>query len=757
MPDRLSRLLKATLRRRSNPALPQDKKADSKAVDSNGPGGSSHHAHAHDDDNHQHHDVPTKSRAYSVVSSFPVDHPSSPDEIVAAPTTPATSYSTDHQGRPVVHRQYFEPVEPSPKEIVPAVRPDEVVARRDSEASVEQQQKQVKKSAERDGSLEPGPTTTTITANPTAPDDFDFSTSGAILQNPDPFGSLPLKVQQRPVVDPSLHPVAEFGNHPSATSSKRPSLVIRRQSLLPASHQHLVRNLLDPQLSQTGATATAATAAATAKATATATATDMQARKIWVRRPGGSPTLVPVLEDAVVDELRDQVIVKYTNSLGKTFDSPDITIRVVPREGLGKQPERLLNPEESLVAVVDTYYPGGQRVDEALLIDIFGRRTPKPSPRPVYYHNEAAEHDYFSIVPVNPSTPPTHTANSSSSANQATPSISILTTGKAPPLPSPGSTRSNRHARRPPAVRHTTGSPTVGQKGLSFASFASPSTDHIETVASPVQAQPPSAVPTTPIPPAPESPQAKALTPPPARGTSPRARPSLKDKNNSASPLFNSAFSGLNEGTVPPINVLIVEDNIINQKLLEAFMKRLSVRWKCAGNGEEAVKKWRQGGFHLVLMDIQLPVMNGLEATKEIRRLERLNGIGVFPKTPDGRASATNPFTISSENYGPSAPLPDEDTLHDRTLFKSPVIIVALTASSLQSDRHEALAAGCNDFLTKVGCPPVPPCPLLSTQLTVNKARRIPLASTKSHRMGLHASSNRLRRLATLAWLRQPA
>lgn len=139
-------------------------------------------------------------------------------------------------------------------------------------------------------------------------------------------------------------------------------------------------------------------------------------------------------------------------------------------------------------------------------------------------------------------------------------------------------------------------------------------------------------------------------------------------------------------------------------------MKRLSVRWKCAGNGEEAVKKWRQGGFHLVLMDIQLPVMNGLEATKEIRRLERLNSIGVFPKTPDGRASATNPFTISSEGYEPSTLLPDEDTLYDRALFKSPVIIVALTASSLQSDRHEALAAGCNDFLTKVGDPP---CPLL--------------------------------------------
>lgn len=169
---------------------------------------------------------------------------------------------------------------------------------------------------------------------------------------------------------------------------------------------------------------------------------------------------------------------------------------------------------------------------------------------------------------------------------------------------------------------------------------------------------------------------------------------------------MSSAFGGLIEGTVPPINVLIVEDNIINQKLLEAFMKRLSVRWKCAANGEEAVRKWRQGGFHLVLMDIQLPVMNGLDATKEIRRLERLNGIGVFPKTASGRSSASsaNATSPSEKNsLTPRSPsIKEEDTLHDLSLFKSPVIIVALTASSLQSDRHEALAAGCNDFLTKV-------------------------------------------------------
>lgn len=144
-------------------------------------------------------------------------------------------------------------------------------------------------------------------------------------------------------------------------------------------------------------------------------------------------------------------------------------------------------------------------------------------------------------------------------------------------------------------------------------------------------------------------------------------------------------------GSVPPINVLIVEDNIINLKLLEAFVKRLKVRWQTAMNGRDAVNKWRSGGFHLVLMDIQLPIMNGLDATREIRRIEKVNSIGVFSSS-----ASSAPDDVQSE--------PDEkDKLPNTEMFKSPVIIVALTASSLQSDRHEALAAGCNDFLTKVG------------------------------------------------------
>lgn len=154
---------------------------------------------------------------------------------------------------------------------------------------------------------------------------------------------------------------------------------------------------------------------------------------------------------------------------------------------------------------------------------------------------------------------------------------------------------------------------------------------------------------------------------------------------------------GLLDGNVPPINVLIVEDNVINLRLLEQFMRRLKVRWKSAMNGREAVNAWRTGGFHLVLMDIQLPVMSGLEATKEIRRLESVNGIGLgLVGSQDARG----------KRNGDHVDISEEDKLGDMSLFKSPVIIVALTASSLQSDRHEALAVGCNDFLTKpVGYP----------------------------------------------------
>lgn len=208
-------------------------------------------------------------------------------------------------------------------------------------------------------------------------------------------------------------------------------------------------------------------------------------------------------------------------------------------------------------------------------------------------------------------------------------------------------------------------------------------------------------------------------TPPPVEAPAPHvatppalAPPCVASPRPAARPRKKKPLDGLNlppgilSGGVPPINVLIVEDNPINLRLLEVFVKRLKVRWQTAVNGREAVDKWRQGGFHLVLMDIQLPVMSGLEATREIRRLERVNSIGVFSSSADSA-----PDEVLGE---PS----EEDKLGNTDMFKSPVIIVALTASSLQSDRHEALAAGCNDFLTKVSFPIINPYmhPMCHTQ-----------------------------------------
>ncbi|KAL9128441.1 MAG: hypothetical protein Q9217_002874 [Psora testacea] len=450
----------------------------------------------------------------------------------------------------------------------------------------------------------------------------------------------------------------------------------------------------------------------------------MQHRKIWVKRPNGVPTQVPINEDDLVDDVKDMILRKYANSLGKNFDPPDVTLKV----GLGPHSSRHTNeknlvPDENISKILDMHYPGGQSIDEALIIDVPQRRTPKHSPRvavPYYLTDDLrpGEHagDYFPPMPVNGPHSPLQTSNLSVSSGHGgihrppphPHSISVIETDQVPNLPSPGGggaggagrVRHADRAARPKYGRQHTSSPTIlgsSNHNQNHDLHRSPNAP---------------AIPTPPVPS--EIIPRHTATPPPPRLASPRplgkAKRSKKDAINGDGPSTTPA--GLLDGGVPPINVLIVEDNIINLKLLEAFLKRLKVRWSTAMNGEIAVNKWREGGFHLVLMDIQLPVMNGLDATKEIRRLERVNNIGVFSSSSSA-SSSTPTFEEKTEgvvngnregegvNGENLQKLKEVDNLMNTALFKSPVIIVALTASSLQSDRHEALAAGCNDFLTK--------------------------------------------------------
>ncbi|KAL1957736.1 hypothetical protein VTO42DRAFT_5579 [Malbranchea cinnamomea] len=488
---------------------------------------------------------------------------------------------------------------------------------------------------------------------------------------------------------------------PSPNLSGRPSIAVRRQSLVPSSQQRLIKTLLDPVQAAGGDYFSRGTPSIQA---------DMVSRKVWVKRPGCSPTLVTVTEEDLVDDLREAILRKYSNSLGRTFDAPDLILKLIPREPSSRQSnqERMLGPEEPVGRTLDMYYPGGQTVDEALIIELTPRRTPKPSPRHhvVYRHPEelhpGEQGEYFPPMAgiQTPNASGSISSSSVPSSHHTQPhSMAVITTGQLPPVPSPGSRGSWQPQHRPKYPRQHTSSPnavaTVPPGSMNDLAgppangvppaLPSPSTQNTTVAVTPEQT-------------------AKAAATPPSRVSSPRLahKRIQKLKMNSSSSTAPSALpSSLLDGTVPPINVLIVEDNSINLKLLEAFMKRLKVRWQTAMNGREAVSKWRHGGFHLVLMDIQLPVMSGLEATREIRRLERVNGIGVFSKTVSGRRSPADAGEGSKDGEEEKELVKPEDILHNRSQFKSPVIIVALTASSLQSDRHEALAAGCNDFLTK--------------------------------------------------------
>ena len=198
-------------------------------------------------------------------------------------------------------------------------------------------------------------------------------------------------------------------------------------------------------------------------------------RKVWVKRPNASATRVEVNGDDLVDNLRDVILLKYANSLGRTIDSPDIILKIVTRDQLNTSntsTERVLGPEEPVSQTLDEQYPGGQSIEDALIIELVkSRSTPRPSPRPgnhqmsfnggyfipqMQQRPDDAAPDYFG--PVQLSSP-----QMIQTQNGPMPSMAILAAGQVAPLPSPGAGGGQRRQRvgRPNYPRQHTSSPTV--------------------------------------------------------------------------------------------------------------------------------------------------------------------------------------------------------------------------------------------------------------------------------------------------------
>jgi CheY-like chemotaxis protein/HPt (histidine-containing phosphotransfer) domain-containing protein len=112
-----------------------------------------------------------------------------------------------------------------------------------------------------------------------------------------------------------------------------------------------------------------------------------------------------------------------------------------------------------------------------------------------------------------------------------------------------------------------------------------------------------------------------------------------------------------------PLRVLLCDDNVINQKVALRLLQQMGYRADLAASGAEALRALDRQPYDLIFMDVMMPEMSGLEATRIIRERQR----------------QTNQFPH----------------------YKSPIIIVAMTANAMQGDREKCLAASMDDYVAK--------------------------------------------------------
>ncbi len=130
----------------------------------------------------------------------------------------------------------------------------------------------------------------------------------------------------------------------------------------------------------------------------------------------------------------------------------------------------------------------------------------------------------------------------------------------------------------------------------------------------------------------------------------------LQGQGNQLNTAQNIPTADEHLGEYHPLEILVAEDNAINQKIIQGILNRHSYQPKMVENGRLALESIRQRTYDIILMDIQMPEMDGMEATRRIRQ-----------EFPAG---------------------------------KQPLII-ALTADALQKSRKEYMEAGMDDVLYK--------------------------------------------------------